>query len=101
LKNGLPKASLIAMKDAASPPVPSRNWRRLTPSFFAAVVGQLLDPELYLLLLFRLRMRHILAVGDHPGWNRRLKRLGLCRSASPELFVAQPCILFAGAGISL
>ena len=68
---------------------------------FRGGIGQLLDPELGVLLLSCLRMRHILAVRDHPGRNRGLKRLGLCRRALAELFVAQPCILFAGAGISL
>jgi hypothetical protein len=90
----------MAMKEAANPPVPSRNWRRLTPSFFAGI-GQLLDAELDVLLLLRLRMRHVLAVRDHPGRNRGLKRLGFCRRALAKLLVAQPCVLFAGAGISL
>ena len=49
------------------------------PELFGSGIGQLLDPVLDVLLLPRLRMRHILAVGDHPGWNRGLKRLGFRR----------------------
>jgi hypothetical protein len=71
------------------------------PELFGSGIGQLLDPVLDVLLLPRLRMRHILAVGDHPGWNRGLKRLGFRRRASAELFIAQPCVLFAGTRGSL
>jgi hypothetical protein len=65
---------------------------------FRSGISQLLDPELDVLLLFGLRMRHILAVGDHPGRNRGLKRLGLGWRTLAELFVAQPGILFARTG---
>jgi hypothetical protein len=34
-----PKTLFIAMKAAAVPPEVPRNWRRLTPSFFAALVA--------------------------------------------------------------
>jgi hypothetical protein len=83
---------------------PARAFEELAAAdaeLFCRGIGQLLDSELDVLLLFRLRMRHILAVGDHPGRNRGLKRLGLRRRALAKLFVAQPCVLFAGAGISL
>src|SRR6266851_6213286 len=65
---------------------------------FRSGIGQLLDPKLDVLLLFCLRMRHVLAVGDHPGRNRGLKRLGLRWRAFAELFVAQTGILFARTG---
>lgn len=83
---------------------PARSFEELSaadPELFCSNLGQLLDPILDVLLLPRLRMRHILAVRDHPGRNRGLKRLGFCRRALAKLFVAQPCVLFAGAGISL
>ena len=83
---------------------PARAFEELAAAdaeLFRSGIGQLLDPELDMLLLFCLRMRHVLAVGDHPGRNRGLKRLGFCRRALAKLFVAQPCVLFAGAGISL
>jgi hypothetical protein len=71
------------------------------PQLLRGGVGQFLDPKLDVLLLFCLRMRHILAVGDHPGRNRGLKRFILRRCALAKLFIAEPCILFAGAGKSL
>jgi hypothetical protein len=70
------------------------------PELFRSGIGQFLDPELDVLLLFGLRMRQLLAVGDHPGWNRGLKRLGLGWRTLVELFVVQPCVLFARTGIS-
>ena len=84
LKNRLPNTSFMARNAAAIPPVPARNCRRLIPSFFAAESASFLDPDLDVLLLLCLRMRHVFAVGDHPRWNRGLEGIGFCRSASGE-----------------
>ena len=68
------------------------------PELLRGLVGQFLDPVLHVPLLLRLRMGHVLAIGDHPGGDGGLERLGLGRLDVPELLVAQPRILFAGIG---
>ena len=65
------------------------------PEPLGCLVGQFLDPVFDMLLVIGLRVRHVLAVGDHPGRNRGNKRLGLRRCDPPLLRVAQPRILFA------
>jgi len=62
LKNGLPNASLIAMNEAANPPVPFKKLSATNPEFFRRFLGEFFDPELLVFLLTRLRMRHIFAV---------------------------------------
>ena len=64
LKNS-PVHLVHGKEEAAIPPVPARNCRRLTPSLLARHVGELVDARLHLLLLRRLRIRQVLAVGDH------------------------------------
>src|SRR5439155_25771344 len=71
------------------------------PGLFGCLVGELLDPGLDMFLLLRLRMRHVLAVGDHPRRDRRLERLALRGRDMIELLVAQPRIFFTRTGISL
>ena len=65
------------------------------PELFRGLAGELLHPRFDLLLLLRLRERHVLAVGDHASRNGGLKGLALRRSAAFELRVAQPGVFFA------
>jgi len=69
------------------------------PELFRGGLGQLLDSVFGVLLLSRLRIRHVLAVRDHPRRNRRLERLGLRRRTLFQLFIAQPHVFFARTGM--
>src|SRR6185437_9644211 len=59
------------------------------------VIGELLDALFDLLLLPRLRERHVLAVRDHPRRHRPLEGLAFGRRNLLELLVAQPGIFLA------
>src|SRR6185312_12300861 len=59
------------------------------------MVGQLLDALLDLLLLPRLRERHVLAVRDHPRRHRPLEGLAFGRRNLLELLITQPGIFLA------